>query len=309
MALFQIFPVEEQLITALQANPSALLDIFFKAMTLLGNPALWFFIAAVLFWEGKERQSFFLVNTIVFASAATAALKVFFARPRPDALTHRVLPEDWISKMLENGTPEFGFPSGHSTIIASVLAFFSKNKKALTLFFFGIVAVLVAVSRIYLGKHYLLDVVAGLGLGTVIGIFVLWIDKAFEKHKFHLSKLEDEAIVILLIAIAVIAVALLDVPVLAASVFGYYTGFFLGKEAELKQTTVHGKKMAIKLAAGIISAGIMLLLTISLYEINRTLALFFFFTNAFWISYGYPDFFEKAMQSIKKFPAIEKILK
>ncbi len=308
-SLLPIFPVEDQLISAIRANSNIFFDFFFKAITLLGNPAFWLFIAALLYWNNRERQSFFLVNTIVFAAATTAALKIFFARPRPSETLHRVLPLDKISAMLEENTPRFGFPSGHATTITAALAFFSKNKKKITIIFFAIIALLVAFSRLYVGAHFPLDVIAGLLLGTIIGIFVLWIDKVFEKHNFHLSKIEDEIIVIILIALGIIVIALLDVPVLAASVLGYYAGFFLCKEIGFKQSEFHGKKKFLKFCIGIISVAIMLLLTLALYEINKPLALFFFFTNGFWISFGFPDFFEKAIKTASAFPAAERLLK
>ncbi len=307
--IFQIFPIEDQIISAIQANSNIFFDIFFKGITLLGNPAFLLFIAALLYWNNRERQSFFLVNTIVFAAATTAALKIFFARPRPSEALHSVFPQDKISAMLEEGAPKFGFPSGHATTIAAALSFFSKNQKKLTIIFFAIIALLVALSRLYLGVHFPLDVIAGLVLGTIIGIFVLWIDRVFENHNFHLTKIEDEIIVIILIAVGIVTIALLDVPVLAASVLGYYTGFFLCKELGFRQSEFHGRKKILKFGIGTISVTIMLLLTLALYEINKPLALFFFFTNGFWISFGFPDFFEKAIKTASAFPAAERLLK
>jgi membrane-associated phospholipid phosphatase len=60
------------------------------------------------------------------------------------------------------------FPSGHTASIfalAAVLAFFIKNKTYSIIFL--IVAALVGYSRIYLGQHFMDDVLAG----SVIGVF------------------------------------------------------------------------------------------------------------------------------------------
>ncbi len=307
--MLPIFPIEDAIISLVQANSNAFFDLFFKAITYLGHPAFWLFIAAVLYWNNKERESFFLVNTIVFAAALSGALKIFFARPRPSGLLHQVFPQDKISAILESNAPQFGFPSGHATTIASVLTFFSKNKSKAILALFAIAALLVALSRIYLGVHFPLDIIAGLLLGLIVGAGVLWIDKVFEKHKFHLTKLEDELIVIVLIAIGIIAIALLDVPVLAVSVLGYYTGFFFSKEVGFKQSEFKGRKKILKLAAGTISAAIMLVLTIALYSVNPLLALACFFGNGFWLTFGFPEFFDKIMKETRRFPAVEKLLK
>ena len=309
MSLFPVFPIEDQIVSIVQANSNSFLDFFFKIITFFGHPAFWLFIAALLYWNKQERKSFFLVNTIVFASALAAALKIIIARPRPSEIIHRVFPQDSISASLEAGAPEFGFPSGHATTGTAALAFLSKNKKPIAILAFAIIALLVALSRIYLGVHFPFDVIAGLLLGLFIGIATLWIDKAFENHLFHLTKLEDEIIVIALIAIGIVIIAFLDVPVLAASVLGYYAGFFLSKELGFEQSKFSGKKLALKICIG--TAGIIILtgLTIALFEHNKPLALFFFFTNGFWISWGFPEFFEKAMRYLPMMPALEKALK
>ncbi len=168
---------------------------------------------------------------------------------------------------------------------------------------------LVALSRIYLGTHFPLDVIAGLLLGTIVGIATLWIDKAFERHSFHLSKLKDEIIVIVLIALGITAIAFLDVPVLAVSVLGYYAGFFLSKELAFTQAKFGGKKLALKLFAGTASVAILTVFTIALFEFNKPLALACFFGNGFWISYGFPELFEKAIKTAETFPALENVLK
>lgn len=66
------------------------------------------------------------------------------------------------------------FPSNHTTAISSVLPVFKGKFRIIWLIF----AILVAFSRIYLGRHYLTDVIAGGFIGYLIGI---WICKLVDK--------------------------------------------------------------------------------------------------------------------------------
>ena len=62
----------------------------------------------------------------------------------------------------------FSFPSGHTVIaFASAFVLTSKDKKYAPYAY--VLASLIAFSRIVLGAHYLSDVIAGMGIGTILG--------------------------------------------------------------------------------------------------------------------------------------------
>lgn len=72
------------------------------------------------------------------------------------------------------------FPSGHTiTAFASAFLITCKNKKLAPYAY--ILASLVGVSRIVLGAHYFSDVLAGIGIGTLIGILSDLFAKGCEK--------------------------------------------------------------------------------------------------------------------------------
>ncbi|MFA6513419.1 MAG: phosphatase PAP2 family protein, partial [Patescibacteria group bacterium] len=58
---------------------------------------------------------------------------------------------------------------------ATILAYFDKKRR----WFYYIIAVLISYSRIYLGCHYFLDVVAGTILGFVISKIILLTNKKY----------------------------------------------------------------------------------------------------------------------------------
>jgi len=94
--------------------------------------------------------------------------KDFFHRPRPFLTIKGLVPVI---------TPHsFSFPSGHATLAAAltvVLAYhFPKTR-----YFVIAVALLVGISRVYLGVHYLSDVLAGYILGIIVGFLSLLMEK------------------------------------------------------------------------------------------------------------------------------------
>ena len=87
----------------------------------------------------------------------------------------------------------YGFVSGHAANTASIVAFFLITKKNNTNKFFVFMLllwlVLVSYSRIYLGKHFPLDVICGIILGFLIALILSKLykycrDKLWNMHMF-----------------------------------------------------------------------------------------------------------------------------
>lgn len=69
---------------------------------------------------------------------------------------------------------QFSFPSGHTAIAFSMATIFaSYTKKIFTQIFILFTALLLAFSRIYLAQHQLVEVIAGMIIGTLSGVFAL----------------------------------------------------------------------------------------------------------------------------------------
>ena len=66
------------------------------------------------------------------------------------------------------------FPSGHAAAV-TVYAMTARESDALPFGAVAVLAVLVAVSRVYLGTHYLTDTVVGVGIGIAAFLLSAWL--------------------------------------------------------------------------------------------------------------------------------------
>ncbi len=134
------------------------------------------------YWIYKQRLSgviriFVLLGLLVVTDAGThRVIKPLFQRERP----HDVL-KDTVLRTHRHSS--YSFPSTHAvnTMGAATLLAFSFPSLKILLFF---VALLVAYSRVYVGVHFPLDVLAGSALGYMIGIWFIKLD-IFLQRKFR----------------------------------------------------------------------------------------------------------------------------
>lgn len=123
------------------------------------------------------RDCLLLLALAVGSSAAAAALKSAFALPRPPGAGTAVLPA-WLppaaSPVYEAMVTAdgYGFPSGHATaataVYGGVAAVLPAGTGRLRYAAAGSVVAVVALSRIAIGVHYLVGVVAGVLLGLTV---------------------------------------------------------------------------------------------------------------------------------------------
>jgi membrane-associated phospholipid phosphatase len=153
------------LILWLQQFSSAPLDAFFKAVTWLGTPPAYLVILTLLYWCVDKRWGIRLLVLAMLSSWVNEVIKSLLRLPRPDPTRVRQLVTE----------PTYGLPSNHAqtggVIIWGYLA--AKIRKGWFTAIAVVMALLIGLSRPYLGIHFPQDVLVGWLLGIVI--LAIWL--------------------------------------------------------------------------------------------------------------------------------------
>ena len=150
---------------------------FFTAVTRLGDKGiLWMGLSLLFMIPKKTREigklSFQSIITCFFVN--NVVMKNVFSRKRPYDVIEDA--ENIIEKQ-----PDYSFPSGHAAnSVASAVVFYRYcnnifGKSAL------FTSLMIAVSRLYVGVHYLSDVIVGVFVGTFTGLSVCKISERQKK--------------------------------------------------------------------------------------------------------------------------------
>ncbi|MCL4359634.1 phosphatase PAP2 family protein [Patescibacteria group bacterium] len=144
---------------------TALLNAFFLGLSGIGAVGLvWFVLAGILFLR-EERKHHWFFAPIVLAGAgsylvAEMILKNLVARPRPSLAMGAII--------LGSPSTDYSFPSGHATIAFAMAVVLSKIEPRWRPVFY-LLAVAISFSRLYVGKHFPLDLLGGALAGYAVG--------------------------------------------------------------------------------------------------------------------------------------------
>ncbi len=191
--------MEIELIKLLQSAKNGFYDFVFTFFSYLASYvgfvvvlAVFLIISIILIAKNKPHRKF-LIFTATFgvtyglAIGLNYILKIIINRPRPYEVDAEII----------NVLPALGrsMPSGHmvSVTVASVFVFFAvlyfcKMKKSGLAWLgavLGMILFLSMLSRMYLGQHYISDLIVGLVLGALCSILGLWIYKNITKGKVY----------------------------------------------------------------------------------------------------------------------------
>jgi undecaprenyl-diphosphatase len=173
---------DRELIKLISLARTGVIDSFFLAVTAISSEAIIFLVLTSLFvFNSRKREWIFpLWISIGISALISFILKVSIQRLRPfQAGIISIIPS-LIEK--SHSIWNYSFPSSHSMIAFCAVPIlsmqFPKLKKLWIAF-----AVLIAISRVYLGLHFVSDVLAGGLIGYLIGAFI-----AKEEKENHLGR-------------------------------------------------------------------------------------------------------------------------
>lgn len=154
---------------------NSFLDKFFITMTNLGGLEFYLIFIAFFFFIFEDRITLKLLFLLIISYLINTFLKNLFQLPRPN--------ETITKPIYKESGGGYGFPSGHSQNSTVLwIGLYLIFKKYYLIIISIILIILISISRLYLGLHFLFDVIGGI----LIGIFILFfffkpIDRLIEK--------------------------------------------------------------------------------------------------------------------------------
>lgn len=213
--MFQIEPI-----LYLQSFGNEWLTLLMILLTKMGSSSFFAAMVIMITFGIDFKKGFLLLQLLLWTGMVTEILKSLVAFPRPDFVDNRVrnleygmentspfsgngsdgiiqFPDDRVLEIFRRDTFDhsfFGFPSGHvalTTALWGVVAILFNKKLIIKMVPFMII--LMALSRMYLGRHFLGDVLGGAAVGLISLIaFIHFLNSPlredfFKKESFEIA--------------------------------------------------------------------------------------------------------------------------
>lgn len=189
----------------LEAHRCAFFDGFFSVITYLGDEIGFMLIALLFYWCIDKRDAYYLFAVGFFGTIVNQCVKISARISRPWIKD----PSFSVVGNAKEAAGGYSFPSGHTQNAVGTLGGAAMLSRPLWLkITLPILALLVALSRMYLGVHTPADVLFSLGFAVVL-VFALYplFKKARENYKLMNIIL---GVFTLMTVVAVIYVLVLD---------------------------------------------------------------------------------------------------
>ncbi len=172
---------ELEIIKWIQQIRFSFLDKLMELLTQLGDQIVFIAVALIIYWFFNKKVAFKLVFVFISSAVVNELLKGVFLRPRP----FNEDPSVGVGEL----THGYAFPSGHAqnTGVISTILYKNYGKKSVWLKWVLLSAMIVVpFTRLYLGQHYLTDVIAGLVIGILLALSVAKVvDMMGDKEHFY----------------------------------------------------------------------------------------------------------------------------
>jgi membrane-associated phospholipid phosphatase len=288
----------------IQSFRSDFLDAFFLFITQFGDETVFLIVGAFLYWTFDKKFAYRFIMFFLYGAVLNGTLKYLTNTPRP-YLEH---PEE--IQLIGEGSLGTSLPSGHaqnSTTMGLVLSEkFREGGKWLTTFL-TMMVILVMLSRLYLGEHYLSDVIFGSAIAYSFYQLIRYV-----QTKPFASTYVQYLPLILLLPIAILTNDK-NIFLASASIFGFSIGYPIERRYIGFKEKTSWYVAVIKLAFGLgialaIRIGLKEVYELGLYsihvEINPTLGdqlldFLRYFLIAIWITLGAPFVFKKLIKTTR----------
>lgn len=223
----------------LQAYSTPWLDRFFTVFTQAGSHYAYMVILPFIYWAVDRQVGLRLAGLFLASMWLNGLLKEYLVMPRPDpALVRHMVTE-----------PSPGFPSGHAQGATTLWGYLAVTYRTPWLIWAAVALIaLMAVSRMYLGVHYLGDVIGGVAIGALMIAGFVWLTRRRVGAALSLGQR----------TLLAVAVPLLLYPLYqtgtSEQILGFFVGLFTadllaGRTVPYRERVSVGRQL-IKLAIG-----------------------------------------------------------
>lgn len=182
-SVLHIFDLDYQLFTFF--NSLTLHVVWFDAVTIFAADYIIFLMIALIVgyvWFERDQDKGFahvahmMTAMLLSRGVFVELIRIFLTRSRPFTTSDAVI------QLLAQNPVESSFPSAHASLMfALAMSMYYANRKWGVAFF--IFAIISSLSRVIVGVHYPLDIIAGAVVGIGAAILVEVVAKRFGKGK------------------------------------------------------------------------------------------------------------------------------
>ena len=196
-------------------------EYLFRGFTFLGDDQFYMIFFSILMWCVSKSLAYWSVFVLLSSGSYSSLIKDITLLERPPVAGADYQPGS------------YAFPSGHTLTAVTVWCYLAARIKSTGFWIWTIIAVImIGLSRIVLGYHFLGDVLGGLAFGIPFLLVFFWLSAMFYE-KGWIDKFSTPLLLVLSIALPVLLVAVLpgtDPPKFLGYLAGASFGYILEKE-------------------------------------------------------------------------------
>ena len=174
-----------EVIEFIQSLGNGFFDFFFNMISFLGEEYVYIVVMGIIYYAYKKELGEFLAFSLFTTAGINTIIKGIVSAPRPF--------EKYPTRV-ENLRPDtaggHSFPSGHTQNFTTFLfaeSFYVGKQRMFIVS--GVLSVLMALSRMYLGVHFLEDVTVAMILGVLLAYIFYRVFTKFQENKVILHKI------------------------------------------------------------------------------------------------------------------------
>lgn len=235
-----------EIVKIIQQLRNPVFDWLFYIITQIGDQYFFIALVAVIYWTVNKKYAHKFVFTYMLTAIVNTGIKEIVQRIRPFYYDGVQTEPRW-------ETSGYSFPSGHSQA-AGALGYMaydvSKKLSKKWIWYIGIaIMVLVPFSRVYLGQHFLSDVIVGVTLSFILAHYIFkLVDKMGDNEHIYTLMLAP------LFVLSLFFVQNSDLYVAAGGFVGFAVGYYLEKQYVQYDVKTDFWKQVLKVVIGLVIA-------------------------------------------------------